>query len=455
MLAAIGNHLWQSTFFAIGVAIVAALLRRDGAHVRYWLWWAASVKFLVPFAWLTAAGGLLAASAPRALVPEWPASLERFAEPIAPEGVWSPLVVGLLTVWAAGFVAVAALWTIRALRVLAVAADATPCMDVDVTPAALPVKRSRARIEPAVVGIARPVLLLPEGIERKLTCAQLAAVVEHELCHWRRRDNLTTAVHMLVAAVFWFYPPVWWIGRQLLAERERACDEAVVAAGHDRAVYAEAVLDVCALYVASPLECAAGVGGADLKQRITTIVVGAARTRLHAAKKVVLAAGGFSALVAPFVIGLLSVGPVAAQDDRDVIPLVRIAPVYPPEALAGGLEGSVQLRFTVKSDGTTTDLEVVDSTSSWFEQPAIDAVMKWRYAPRAAERVGVHTVIRFQLERDDVARAPAGAADTAAAAFNVGDQELLNLYLGAYLPQEMPLQTIAAVALQLRAAPIE
>ena len=44
---------------------------------------------------------------------------------------------------------------------------------------------------------------------------------------------------MMVQALFWFHPLVWWIGARLVDERERACDEAVVRLGHEPRVYAE------------------------------------------------------------------------------------------------------------------------------------------------------------------------------------------------------------------------
>jgi len=72
--------------------------------------------------------------------------------------------------------------------------------------------------EPGVVGILRPVLLLPEGILDQLDQTQLDALLAHEFCHVRRRDNLTAAIHMVVQAIFWFHPLTWWIGVRLLTE---------------------------------------------------------------------------------------------------------------------------------------------------------------------------------------------------------------------------------------------
>jgi beta-lactamase regulating signal transducer with metallopeptidase domain len=59
--------------------------------------------------------------------------------------------------------------------------------------------------------------------------------------HVRRHDNLTAALHMLVEAVFWFHPLVWWMERHMVEERERACDEAVVELGGRPEAYAESV----------------------------------------------------------------------------------------------------------------------------------------------------------------------------------------------------------------------
>src|SRR5687767_5793463 len=54
--ASLVNHLWQSTLFVPLVWLAAIALRRNGARVRYWLWVAASVKFLVPFSALVNLG---------------------------------------------------------------------------------------------------------------------------------------------------------------------------------------------------------------------------------------------------------------------------------------------------------------------------------------------------------------------------------------------------------------
>ena len=64
MILAVLNHLWQSTLCLGVIAVLAVFMRRNGAHTRYWLWLAASVKFLVPFEVLVAVGQQIAPHAP-------------------------------------------------------------------------------------------------------------------------------------------------------------------------------------------------------------------------------------------------------------------------------------------------------------------------------------------------------------------------------------------------------
>ena len=404
------NHVWQSTLVAAVIAALAAMLRDDAAHTRYWLWCAASLKFLVPFSLLTALGGALReAGAPRIDLADWPSTLGVFAEPMPEATGWAPLRTALLAIWAVGFAAVVASWIVRAVKVRALLRASLPFAvalprDADGVEA----RTSAALLEPALVGVLRPVLLLPQGIAEHLSPRQLDAVLEHELCHLRRRDNLTAAVHMAVEAVFWFHPLVWWIGARLIEERERACDEAVVRAGHDGRTYAEAILNVCERYVASALKCAAGISGADLKRRVVEIARSRVMRALSIEKKILLGAFAVTTMLVPIIFG------AAAQGDAGPIPIVRIAPEYPTDALAAGREGSVDLEFTIAANGTVKDVVVVSSTAPEFEEPAVAALLRWRYLQtnvtcvgidcrtienlQPVERPGMRTVITYRLD---------------------------------------------------------
>ena len=93
-----------------------------------------------------------------------------------------------------------------------------------------------------------------------------------------------------------------------------------------------------------------------------------------------------------------------SYSDGEYLPIVRVGAVYPNRALSRGLEGYVDLMFTVTEAGTVKDPVVTYSTSSLFERNAIQAVLKFKYKPRVVdgkpvEVPGVETRIRFQLEK--------------------------------------------------------
>jgi protein TonB len=102
--------------------------------------------------------------------------------------------------------------------------------------------------------------------------------------------------------------------------------------------------------------------------------------------------------------GAISRMTMASGSDRDVIPLVRVNPEYPPRELSRGTEGWVRVQFTITATGTVKDPVVVDAEpENTFDDAALKAIARWRYNPKvengvAVERVGVQTKIVFELE---------------------------------------------------------
>ena len=340
---AIANHLWQSTLVAVSAGILTLALRKHHARARYWLWLAASLKFLVPFSVLVALGRSLA----------WPRSAiigaqpdlyfvageitQPFAPrtlPVVPHGAanlatssWTHLFAVLLALWFFGFLAVLGFWIIRWRRISAAMRSAEPLSEGREVGTLRRVERlggirrpisfflSRSSLEPGVFGVARPVLLWPEGISPRLDDAHLEAILAHEVWHVRRRDNLCAVLHMLVEAIFWFYPLVWWLGARLLDERERACDEEVLELGGDRQVYAESILKVCEFCLGSPLPCISGVTGADLKKRMVHIMNDRILHNLGLGRKLLLTTAAALAVAIPVAVGLFTATPGHAQSD--------------------------------------------------------------------------------------------------------------------------------------------
>jgi protein TonB len=89
--------------------------------------------------------------------------------------------------------------------------------------------------------------------------------------------------------------------------------------------------------------------------------------------------------------------------DRDVVPLVRVDPDYPPKARQRRIEGYVDIEFTIGPAGTVKNPKVIAAhPPSIFERSALRAVRRWRYNPKiedgvAVERPGVKVRLRFEL----------------------------------------------------------
>ncbi len=232
---AMGNHLWQSTLCLLIAGLLTLVLRKNHARVRYGLWLAASIKFLIPFSLLIVIGSHLAK--PRLVAPTelgFFYAMEQVSQPFTPPvaRVIPPVVHSttfanmfpaiVVAMWFCGFVVVLFVWGVRWHRISAALRRSVPIREGREVEArrrvegllgvqqAIDLLLSPANLEPGVFGIVKPVLVWPKGISARLDDAQLEVILAHELCHVLRRDNLAAAVHMVVEAVFWFHPLVWW-----------------------------------------------------------------------------------------------------------------------------------------------------------------------------------------------------------------------------------------------------
>jgi len=337
----VANHLWHSTLFAIAAGLLTLFLRKHHARARHWLWLAASLKFLLPFSLLVSIGSWLSPepAAKPSVRPVIYFAMEEITQPFSQLGVrvtpahapsmassiLPQLTQAIGALWLVGFLAVLVLWCVRWRRVSAATKHAMPLEEGREVAVLRRMERiggirrplamllSRTSLEPGIFGIARPVLVWPEGISRHLDDQHLEAILAHELWHVRRRDNLFAALHMLVEAVFWFYPLVWWLGARLIDERERACDEEVVALGKNRQIYAESILKVCEFCLGSPLPCVSGVTGADLKRRMVHIMNDRISLKLDFARKALLTLAAVLAIAVPITFGLFTATPSRAQ----------------------------------------------------------------------------------------------------------------------------------------------
>src|SRR5215470_4377794 len=317
-LSLLANHLWQSSLFAGLMVLLTLVMRKNRASTRHWLWVAASVKFLIPFSWLITLGNQFqwhnppaAAKATTSVVLQ--ETTQPFAVPITPPLLAlapeppSRIVEVLLLVWLCGFVAVVYYWVAAWLKIRAAIRQSGPLdVDIPIPRTSLDVRATEAALEPCVFGLVRPVILIPATMRDRLSADEWNAVLLHEASHIRRRDNLTGALHMVVEMIFWFYPLAWWIGKQLIKEREQACDEAVIRLTGNPEAYASGILNVCKFYMESRLASSPGVGGSNLRKRIEGIMANHMIEELNKPKRLLLLAAGVMAVVLPISAGVFA-----------------------------------------------------------------------------------------------------------------------------------------------------
>jgi beta-lactamase regulating signal transducer with metallopeptidase domain len=368
MISFLELHLLESTAFAIVVCLLVLCLRKRSAAARHTAWLIAAAKFAVPAALFSAFGayvhGLFPSPQPLVVIS---ASLTRFlparsaptAAPEALAGFW--LLLGLI--WFSGAVMMLAVW----FRCLLSSFEASSkvldsekvslfrmqqCLGYRRT---VRLRSSESKREPVLSGIWHPTITVPHELSTTLTPTELDAVMLHELAHAKRWDNLTGVfVHTLVC-LFWFHPLLWWIERQLIAEREFACDEMVIRYGAPPEDYVAGILKVCRLYLAGAVAGISGVTSSNLKKRTEEIMSYSLRKPVPYAPRLLLGVLIAAMTIAPLTLGFLKLssayGQAKPQDksssgqvnDPSLVSCTFASTPYPEGTVIQVGEGSEQL----------------------------------------------------------------------------------------------------------------
>ena len=355
-------HLWQSTAFAAGAWMLVLTLRRYPARVRFWVWMSASIKFLVPFALLSDLGARWAKPHPVPTV--FLSVIEEFNQPFAKgqpgalsqinpahtgQGEWIPWT--LSAVWILGIIWMIVCWSRQWQRARRLVRSGRP-LHTGPEIVALREGESHARIhqplsivmtsaavEPGVFGIIRPVLLWPEGLSERLDDVQVRTIMAHELEHVRQRDNLSSAIHSIITALFWFHPALHWMSTRMNEERERACDESVIERNAHARRYAESILKVCKFCLEAPSPCIAGVSGGDLKKRIQRIVNHRTAAPLTFGRRSLLVTTALLTIALPVGMGIVhgqtSTTAVSGSAETRDLPKYDVASIKPGSSAPG------------------------------------------------------------------------------------------------------------------------
>lgn len=162
-----------------------------------------------------------------------------------------------------------------------------------------PILVSDAVDQPLLVGLSRPVILLPSALVDRLDASRLALICAHELAHLKRRDNWRLLVESLVGGLFWMIPPAVFLRARAAAVREELCDRMALsdAPADARRDYADSLIQVLRLRAApSPHPAFTGKEGNPTAMRLKAILQ--PRRPADLARKAVLVAMGALAVTA-------------------------------------------------------------------------------------------------------------------------------------------------------------
>ena len=269
-------------------------------------------------------------------------------------------------------------------------------------PKTLNVVSNKQLAGPVLSGIFKPTLLIPEGFHSQFSERQQQLMISHELVHFHRGDNLYNLLALFFVAVFWFNPLTWLAYRAFRRSQELACDAAVLkqATTEDKISYSKALVQ-CAERSLHSFSIYSPYGEKHtMFKRIKSI---------QSPAKIKPALIGLSIALSSTLLGgvaLANLAETAHSVDKPSMasPVIRIEPKYPVEAARDNQEGSVILQFDIAKDGSTDNIQVIESfPQQVFDKVSITALKQWTYKPRiqggqAQRQTGLTVQLDYRLD---------------------------------------------------------
>lgn len=261
---------------------------------------------------------------------------------------------------------------------------------------------------PATYGVLNPVVMLPTGFSEFDEITQ-RGVLSHELIHARRRDWLWMIVEEWVQATFWFHPGVWWLVRRVRLARECEVDFEAASLCRSRQDYIDTLLILAEARCHTHDAPAMGFSAKPaLEQRLSALM----RKEVFMSKNRRLM---LSTVLSFAVAGAAWVGghayPLQAAPQAKSQPAAakriqvdgstqskrateKVRPVYPREARAQRVQGTVTFAAIIDTSGQIAKLDVIEGHPLLIPS-ALEAVKHWEYEVTKVEGelVEVETVI--------------------------------------------------------------
>jgi beta-lactamase regulating signal transducer with metallopeptidase domain/Flp pilus assembly secretin CpaC len=294
--------LWQSSLLITIVFVLDFALRRKiRAAIRYALWLVVLVKLLLPpslalptgLAWWLLPSPQSPAKPPTTAfvvtygdqaAPIIPLQSQPAPAPVQPKmssAAWALAASGVVSAGLLAWLLVRWRQIYQKVRRAKTSEELIPVLDearrlTRLRPG-IRLKLTEDSMSPAVCGLFRPVILLPQSLVEKLSAGQLRAVLLHEAIHLRRGDVWVNCAQALLQIFYWWHPLLWLANARIRRVREEAVDDAVMLALRaDAEIYAPTLLEVAKLAFNRPLASLGLVGILEsrsaLRQRIERLI---------------------------------------------------------------------------------------------------------------------------------------------------------------------------------------
>lgn len=216
---------------------------------------------------------------------------------------------------------------------------------------------------PGVVGSVWPTLLLPVSVTTGMPVDDLKAILTHELAHIKRHDYLVNVIQMVIEALLFFNPAVWWISRQIRIEREACCDATGIAVTGQRIKYAEVLVAWTARLRGTDLTSgvigfAGHENGRNLVDRIKRITQAGHRPRLN-----------ISWPMAGIAIGLCLIGLAGLRTGTNLAVSVAANILTPQERIEQIKEISKTYGYEPGRDRKENSIQVSGTIRTWDGKP--------------------------------------------------------------------------------------
>lgn len=291
------SHLWESSLFGLVCVLMILALGRSWSYSRHLLAWASLLKLLIPFAAFAplfafmrtylvfgekaeAKGlGYLDLTAQTLKIDTW---VDLGGGEVVADGNLSwELVAACL--WVVGVLVLSAFWLRQYFLVSKAVRLASAPADAAWQELAEKVWKKGIRTMPriqvcraenllaGVFGVFKPVVVIPASLDQAFSQAEREAFLRHEFQHVYKRDTLWLFVQKFIRNLFWMHPLVWWLDRQISAEREILRDEEVIRKTENVISYLNCLMKVSKIKLPSSYATSVGIMGAPFAKRIKSI----------------------------------------------------------------------------------------------------------------------------------------------------------------------------------------